>query len=129
MEERLAVTLPSTLTTRLRSLAQAAAISVDRLVAQTLEATLEIAPPSTAPQTPHAPAPHQEAVIMVLHRMAEAAQARMTHLMTRNTEGDLTPAEEAELAVLVAEYEQIMLANSEQLLAIQRSTNATATHQ
>lgn len=66
---------------------------------------------------------------MVLRRMADDAQARMTYLMARNTEGDLTAAEEAELVALVAEYEQIMLANSEELLAIQRSANLTATEQ
>ncbi|MCB0110629.1 MAG: hypothetical protein KDE53_32140 [Caldilineaceae bacterium] len=129
MEETLAVTLPSILTTRLRNLAQAAAVPVDRFVAQTLEATLETIPPSAAPQTTHSPAPHQEAVVIVLHRMAEDAQARMTHLMTHNTEGDLTAAEESELALLVAEYEQIMLANSEQLLAIQLFHNPTSTQQ
>ena len=121
MEETLAVTLPSALTTRLRNLALEAAIPVDRFVAQTLEATLETAP-SSAAYTTHSLAPHQEAVVIVLHRMDEKAQARMTHLMTHNTQGDLTAAEESELATLVAEYEQIMLANSEQLLAVQRST-------
>ena len=60
---------------------------------------------------------------MVLHRMSETAQARMECLMARNTEGTLTKMEEAELTALVAEYEQILLANSEQLLRMQQPIN------
>ena len=60
---------------------------------------------------------------MVLHRMSETAQARMEWLMARNTEGTLTKIEAAELTALVAEYEQILLANSEQLLRMQQPIN------
>ena len=43
--------------------------------------------------------------------------------MARNTEGTLTKIEAAELTALVAEYEQILLANSEQLLRMQQPIN------
>jgi predicted transcriptional regulator len=121
MTEMLALELPSTLSTRLHKLAQAAALPVDRFVVQALEATLQPDAPVVAPPESSWSAPRQEAVLMILRRMAGAAQARMDELMARNTEGQLTPAEEAELKTLVNEYEQIMLANSEQLLRIQQA--------
>ena len=58
----------------------------------------------------------EETVVVSLHRFAPAVQARMEELLTRSNEGTLTDAERAELTSLVAEYERMMLANSEALL-------------
>ncbi|MEZ4661483.1 MAG: hypothetical protein R2911_28365 [Caldilineaceae bacterium] len=120
MAETLALQLPAALSVRVRQLAQAAALPVDYFVVQALSATLEGDVGAAVTAAPARMAGHQEAVLMVLHRMAGAAQARMNDLMARNTEGNLTASEEEELTALVAAYEQIMLANSQQLLRVQQ---------
>ena len=62
----------------------------------------------------------EEAVVVVLHRFSPAVQARMDELLTKSNEGALTEEERAELTALVAEYERIMLANTEALLRASR---------
>lgn len=58
----------------------------------------------------------EETVVVILHRFAPVVRARMEELLTKSNEGTLTDAERAELTALVAEYERMMLANSEALL-------------
>lgn len=122
-EETLALQLSPGLSARLRVVAKAAALSVDEFVNQTLEATVGPGVTTTAPLPG---ASHQEPVVVIFRRMTYAAQVRMDLLMDRHNEGTLSAGEEAELATLVAEYEQIMLANSEQLLRVQPPLTAQA---
>ncbi len=62
----------------------------------------------------------EEAVVVVLRRLAPTVQARMDELLTKSNEGTLTEAERDELKALVAEYERMLLANSEALLRASR---------
>lgn len=59
-------------------------------------------------------------VLVPLRRFAPDVQTRFDALMEASNEGTLTPEERTELSNLVAEYEQMMLLNSEALL---RSTH------
>ena len=64
--------------------------------------------------------PGEELVVVVLHRFAPSAQARLDELLTKNNEGKLTSEERSELSELVAEYERTLLANTEALLRASR---------
>jgi hypothetical protein len=55
-------------------------------------------------------------VLVPLRRFAPDIQTRFEALMEANSEGRLTPEEQSELSDLVAQYEQMMLLNSEALL-------------
>jgi hypothetical protein len=55
-------------------------------------------------------------VLVPLRRFAPDVQTRFDVLMEASSEGTLTPEEQAELSDLVAQYEQMMLLNSEALL-------------
>ena len=55
-------------------------------------------------------------VLVPLRRFAPDIQTRFEALMEANSEGRLTPEERSELSDLVAQYEQMMLLNSEALL-------------
>jgi hypothetical protein len=58
----------------------------------------------------------EEWVAVILHRFAPSTQTRMDELLTKSNEGVLTAEERTELTSLVAEYERMMLANTEALL-------------
>ena len=55
-----------------------------------------------------------------LQRLDAECQARLDRLLDKNTEGHLTPEERQELQHLVAQYEYILLQNTEALLRATR---------
>jgi hypothetical protein len=64
------------------------------------------------------PAGADEQIVFVsMRRLQPDAQARFLKLMDRHNDGKLKPKEREELNDLVARYEELMLANSETLLA------------
>jgi hypothetical protein len=67
------------------------------------------------------------AITVTLQRMDDQHQARLSELMEKNNEGTITTDERVELEKLVAWYEEIMLANSEILLAAARPDLVDAT--
>src|SRR5262245_3398459 len=55
-----------------------------------------------------------------LQRLDAVCQARLDWLLDKNNEGSLTPEERQELQHLVAQYEHILLQNTEALLRATR---------
>src|SRR5215510_5041345 len=55
-----------------------------------------------------------------LQRLDVESQARLDWLLDQNNEGRLTPAEREELQGLVAQYENLLLQNTEALLRVTR---------
>ena len=67
------------------------------------------------------PSSIREATVSVdLQRLDVESQARLDWLLDQNTEGRLMPDERQELRRLVAQYENILLGNSEALLRATR---------
>jgi len=65
--------------------------------------------------------PMGEATVSVdLRRLDAVCQARLDWLLDKNNEGCLTPAERQELQHLVAQYERMLLQNTEALLCATR---------
>lgn len=121
-EQYLSIQVPELLYTRLQRVAESISISPENLVVQTLEATIPAHAEDTLQPYFGQPDAHQEPIVIVFQRMSSATQVRMEALMTENTEGKLTRAEHVELTALVAEYEQIMLTNSEALWRLNQTT-------
>ena len=59
-------------------------------------------------------------VAVELQRLDVESQARLDWLLDQNNEGCLTPAEREELQGLVAQYENLLLQNTETLLRATR---------
>ena len=59
----------------------------------------------------------QQTVPPQARRFTSAKQRRMDALLDKNSEGTITPKEKAVLESLVAEAEQLMVANAKQLAA------------
>lgn len=114
-EQVLSIPVSEPLYSRLQKAAKAIPVSMENLVVQTLEAIIPSGEDDVLYETPRQLEFHHEAVVVVFQRMAPVAQERMDALMEKNTEGTLTVDERTELNALVAEYEQIMLSNSEAL--------------
>ena len=57
-----------------------------------------------------------DVVLVTLQQLSPIEQLRMDDLMTRNSDGEITSKERAELTLLVDRFEQILLANSSALL-------------
>ena len=67
------------------------------------------------------PSSIRETTIAVeLQRLDVESQARLDWLLDQNNEGRLTPAEREELQSLVAQYEHLLLQNTEALLRATR---------
>ena len=67
------------------------------------------------------PSSIRETTISVeLQRLDAESQARLDVLLDQNNEGRLTPAEREELQGLVAQYEHLLLQNTEALLRATR---------
>ena len=67
------------------------------------------------------PSSIKETTIAVeLQRLDVESQARLDWLLDQNNEGCLTPAEREELQSLVAQYENLLLQNTEALLRATR---------
>ena len=67
------------------------------------------------------PSSIRETTILVeLQRLDAESQARLDSLLDQNNEGRLTPAEREELQGLVAQYENLLLQNTEALLRATR---------
>jgi hypothetical protein len=67
------------------------------------------------------PSAIRETTIAVeLQRLDVESQARLDWLLDQNNEGRLTPAERDELQSLVAQYENLLLQNTEALLRATR---------
>ena len=59
-------------------------------------------------------------IAVELQRLDVESQARLDWLLDQNNEGRLTPAEREELQSLVAQYEHLLLQNTEALLRATR---------
>ncbi|MGH7964007.1 MAG: hypothetical protein ACRERD_19660 [Candidatus Binatia bacterium] len=57
----------------------------------------------------------KKTVVVYLQRLSSHKQVRLTQLMDKNTEGQLSQAEQQELERLGAEVDQMLLANSQAL--------------
>ena len=57
-----------------------------------------------------------DVVLVALQQLSPIEQLRIDDLMTRNSDGEITSKERAELTWLVDRFEQILLANSSALL-------------
>lgn len=53
-----------------------------------------------------------------VRKFPDAKQRRMDRLLDKNSEGTITPHEKAELEKLVAEAEQLMVANAKRLVSL-----------
>jgi hypothetical protein len=121
-EQVLSIPVSGPLYTRLQKFANAIPVSLENLVVQTLEATIPLHEHDIFQQLTNQQDAHQESIVVVFQRMSPVAQKRMEALMAKNTEGNLTANEQSELRLLVAEYEQIMLTNSEALWRLNQSS-------
>ncbi|MCE7989470.1 MAG: hypothetical protein DYG89_50605 [Caldilinea sp. CFX5] len=121
-EQVLSIPVSAPLYTRLQKFANAIPVSLENLVVQTLEATIPLHEDDIIQQLTNQQDAHQESIVVVFQRMSPVAQKRMEMLMAKNTEGNLTANEQSELRSLVAEYEQIMLTNSEALWRLNQTT-------
>ena len=61
-----------------------------------------------------------------LKKLPAAKQRRLDELLEKNSEGTITPAEKTRLEKLVAEAEQVMVANANRLAEFSESEGADA---
>lgn len=60
----------------------------------------------------------------LIERLSPAKQRRLDRLLDKNSEGTITPADKAKLEALVAEAEQLMVANAKRLAEFARRQGA-----
>jgi hypothetical protein len=96
--------LPEAIYRRIKRAAEATRQPVEDILVHTIAAGL---PPSVD---------REQIVVVYLHRFDPKTQVRFNELMDRSNEGTLSLQERVELTGLVAEYERMMLTNSEALL-------------
>ena len=61
-----------------------------------------------------------------LKKLPDAKQRRLDELLEKNSEGTITPGEKAKLQKLVAEAEQVMVANAKRLAEFSEGEGANA---